>query len=159
MKTRIAIVLAAALLACRDDAKEADQKAKEARIEAEYRAREEQRAADEKARGDRLATAKADQEHALAIAKEKNETRADVQEYVSSLDKYLAQLARGTKESKNGDDRRGLLAFKTTLEKDLGDIDRASDADWPSVKARVEKDIHDAKQRISDLGLVAKGKA
>ena len=38
-------------------------------------------------------------------------------------------------------------------------IDRATDPDWPSVKTRVEKDIGDAKKRISDLALVAKSKA
>lgn len=158
MRARVAVLIAIGLLsACHDDAKEAARKAEEARIEADYRAREEQRAADEKARNDRLTTEKLDKDRALAVAKEKSDLRSDVQESLNSLGKNLSELSRGTRGSKNGDDQRGLQAFKETLETDLGDIDRASDADWPSVKARVEKDIVGAKKRMSELGW--KGKA
>ena len=143
-------------IACRDNAKEASRKADEQRIEAEFRAREEQRAADERARADKLENDKRTADQSFAIAKEKSDMRAAVQEWLSSLDKYLAELQRGTKDSKNGDDQRGLLAFKETLTSDLGAIDRATEPEWPSVKIRVERDIEGAKKRIADLGMVAK---
>src|SRR6185436_9977386 len=116
--------------------------------EADYRAREEMRAADEKAKSDQIAANKLADERALSIAKEKNQTRSNVQELLNSLDKNIAELARGTKESKAGDDPRGLQAFKETLYADLGSIDAANDVDWSGVKARVEKNIDAAKKRI-----------
>jgi hypothetical protein len=158
-KSIVFCLCAAALLGCRDNAQEASRKADEQRIEADYRAREEQRAADEKARNQKISADTQGAEHSLSVAKEKSDERSNVQEWLNSLEKYLAELQRGTKDSKLGDDQRALQAFKETLQGDLGDIDRVSDADWASVKTRIDKDIDDTRKRISQLSLVAKVKA
>jgi len=153
MNPRIVLILCTALFACHDNAKEAARKADEARIEADYRAHEEMRVNDQKARNEKIASDRARNEHTIAVAQEKTDARSKVEERLNSLDKYIAELTRGTKASKVSDDQRSLEIYREALQDDLIAIVRASDPDWPSVKARVENDVDAAKKRIAEISL------
>lgn len=150
----VALLGSAFVIGCNSPEK-AQQSADEARQQAQDKSLEAQREAD-KAKAQAQADAIQKQNQAdQTLATARNDYHARVSSLIVDLDKRTADLQAASltatpADKKRNDDRIATLAvFRRTLEADLHDVDGVMAADWETTRARVDRDMSDARSAMA----------
>jgi hypothetical protein len=147
---------------CQKSAEQKEREAEKATTEAQKTTSKAAQEANEKAGEAQQKATKETQEFLATVNREEADYRAKITDELHRVDKRLADLkvdmtnkeggVTYDKSSKNAQEIEKLLARRDALLKDMDTINRTQPRDWPTVKARIDRDLREDGMKLPRTG-------